>query len=390
MSQNVRKKTECEAAFRHKRLLHQLYVEKRQRIDELGARAFSENLAVGQRLQAYNELMDLLVRPLEPKQGTDEFASTSIEQERRNQIIVAMGVFLDTKVPNYLSGRSFYQYLLNSLPFILIDIYREDNGLRPLTKKEREILEAELQQKELMPEEKQSPPKPKKKVYGTMTVSVNALLDSENSGSAEFGDFLGREDDHSDLFCEEIIVLTLTALLGIHRRLKDKANNAVRINYFRLFYSEGVIHAVHNISEVLPLYQRHEREVLRQLKPLLLKYCLALEFPDPPMDECFMPLTDDYCRIIDLVYAKAKREVPLTQNDMIDYLQTAEGQHSTKQLITNNREFYRQYLRENGLLEYQPILSDEKDKAKRSTGKTSAKKRRRKSRDNTVSTESSD
>lgn len=76
----------------------------------------------------------------------------------------------------------------------------------------------------------------------------------ENGSSVEAG--LGADDT---------LVSLLSLILTLPERLKGKANNPKKITYYRMFFTDGVVAAVHDIPtrNDLGRYARHERDLFR-------------------------------------------------------------------------------------------------------------------------------
>lgn len=74
----------------------------------------------------------------------------------------------------------------------------------------------------------------------------------------------GSDTVADDIYFDDTLV-TLTALiLTMHTRLKGKENNEKRRNYFRMFFTDGIVYALQSTYE-LPKYERRERELFEAM-----------------------------------------------------------------------------------------------------------------------------
>lgn len=359
---------ESETIQRYRKSLSSLYKDKRERIDELGQRAFSPAYSESQQSQARIELMNLLWLPLTPstKEGRETGA---VPQSREDEEVLLGGLaqFYINRLDAYDPNTSFYTFLLQSAPYAVLDNVRRESGSRPLPDwaveeklKQEGKTEAEIRQ------ELETIRKKRTKKYGNLTISSDAPASSEEPEGATLGDVLpgglSPEKELIDDSAEETIARMLAALLNVRKLLHGKENNPARINFFRLFYTDTVVYTLREVSGLWRDYLRHEREILRQLKPLFLGFTLRLDFPEPPLDECFMPLTDDYCSLSAVAAAPARLESevlpdgkdvhlkePFKDEVLASYLKRKEQRSASRELVSQNRGKFLDYLRRCGV-----------------------------------------
>ena len=85
----------------------------------------------------------------------------------------------------------------------------------------------------------------------------------ENGGSVEAG-----------VDADDTLVSLLSLILTLPERLKGRANNPKKITYYRMFFTDGVVAAVHGMPQRSELwrYARHERDLFRALQIRFLDY----------------------------------------------------------------------------------------------------------------------
>jgi hypothetical protein len=82
------------------------------------------------------------------------------------------------------------------------------------------------------------------------------------------------EDPQARLDADATAMELLTLMLHLSERLPGRANNPVRVNYFRLFFTDGVAALLH--QQTAPAaYCRHERDLFTAMKVPFLDYFLA-------------------------------------------------------------------------------------------------------------------
>lgn len=156
----------------------------------------------------------------------------------------------------------------------------------------------------------------------------------ENGGSVEAG-----------VNADDTLISLLSLILTLPERLKGKANNPKKITYYRMFFTDGVVAAVHGVPKRSELgrYVRHERDLFR---------AFHIHFLDFFMRE--------RCRtIVDVADCEVKRygELvpgapmehpghPLPNDVYRQYLNSYEGYDvAADGSVSNQRAEYKQFLR---------------------------------------------
>lgn len=377
-AQNRNLKNEADAIARYRLSLSGLYRKDRERIDALGYRAFSQGSGDAQRLSAYNELIELLWRSLTPnrknrKRSNSDSMQGDVKEEalqnsEQEEILLAgLSEFFATRLSSYDPNESFYTFLLQSAPYAILDNIRRESGFQPLPDwAMEELLRKEGKSEEKIRQEMDAAKATRKRMYGSITDSIDAPVSSDDPCGTSIGEMLpgGRspEKELIDDSAEPSVLRMLAALLNVRTQLKGKENNPARINFFRLFYTDTVVFTLRDVSGLWRDYRRHEREILRQLKPLFLSFTLRLDFPELPLDECFMPLADDYCSFSAVAAAPARLESevlpdgknkqlkePFKDEVLAAYLTQKEQRAASREAVSQNRGYFLAYLRRCGV-----------------------------------------
>ena len=156
----------------------------------------------------------------------------------------------------------------------------------------------------------------------------------ENGASVEAG--VGADDT---------LVSLLSLILTLPERLKGRANNPKKITYYRMFFTDGVVAAVHGMSKQSELgrYIRHERDLFRAFQIRFLDFfmrercrnivdvadcevkCYGELVPGAPMEHPGHPLPNDVYR---------------------NYLNSCEGYDIVADAsVSNQRTEYKRFLR---------------------------------------------
>ena len=97
----------------------------------------------------------------------------------------------------------------------------------------------------------------------------------DDGGTSLKDGFLGAINvDDSRLIINEAVLELMTLMLDLKSRLGGKAGNPVRINYFRLFFTDGVVDAIQD-CQVVNAFGRRERDLFRVIKETFLNYFMC-------------------------------------------------------------------------------------------------------------------
>ena len=156
----------------------------------------------------------------------------------------------------------------------------------------------------------------------------------ENGSSVEAG-----------MDADDTLVSLLSLILTLPERLRGRANNPKKITYYRMFFTDGVVAAVHDLPErsELARYIRHERDLFRAFQVRFLDFfmrercrtigdvadCEVRRYgelvPGAPMEHPGHPLPNDVYR---------------------EYLNSCEGYDiAADASVSNQRAEYKRFLR---------------------------------------------
>ena len=155
----------------------------------------------------------------------------------------------------------------------------------------------------------------------------------ENGSSVEAG--VGADDT---------LVSLLSLILTLPERLKGKANNPKKITYYRMFFTDGVVAAVHDIPTRSDLgrYARHERDLFRAFQIHFLDFFMQKRC------RTIVDVADCEVKCYGELISGAPMEHPghpLPNDVYREYLNSHEGYDITADAsVSNQRKEYRQFL----------------------------------------------
>lgn len=114
----------------------------------------------------------------------------------------------------------------------------------------------------------------KKTVDGEKTTVRNASLDDEES-CIQIDSIADRraETDLEDVFLDERAYECLALILELPDRLRGRSNNPDKINYYRLFFTDGVVNYIR--SNPADVFFPHERELFQAMRVPFLDFFLS-------------------------------------------------------------------------------------------------------------------
>lgn len=175
-------------------------------------------------------------------------------------------------------------------------------------------------------------------------VSLDAPVSEDSTTTS--GDM--RQDENAvtaqeKMESEEYGMRIISLILTLPQRLNRQANNESRISYFRMFFTDGAVKAIHNIGT--SFFCAHERDLFRAMKLPFLdffmeKTCRTL------LEVTGTNLKDYGLMVPDRPMEKPKQPLP---NDVyLWYMNTQEdAQLKSLSTITNQRKAYQAFVEEN-------------------------------------------
>lgn len=139
---------------------------------------------------------------------------------------------------------SFYRFLTARLGLRKIDTFYRDAGAHSQTQKDLESGE--------------------KKAGRAYNQSLDARAEDDENNSRTLLDQQAHVDEHPSDF-DATFVSYLALMLSLPERLKGKACNDARINYFRMFYTDFTTGFLRGEKNYLPCI-KHERDVFYAMK----------------------------------------------------------------------------------------------------------------------------
>ena len=121
-----------------------------------------------------------------------------------------------------------------------------------------------------------------------------------------------------------------------------------------LFFTELMSRIIRRFPRLEALLSAHEREYLRQMKPLFLLYTLTISFPRPNLNEFFLSESGTYCTLRDIQLSELKNKNvffpgkpaepmkdPVPDAVLVSYLKDCEDSLSYAALISQNRGYFK-------------------------------------------------
>ncbi|MBE5708298.1 MAG: hypothetical protein EGR51_00125 [Oscillibacter sp.] len=145
------------------------------------------------------------------------------------------------------------------------------------------------------------------------------------------------------LEAESTVQQLLTLILQLPERLTGQAKNPARVNYYRMFFTDGTVAALHAVGA--QPYRTHERDLFRAMKLPFLDF-----FMERPCRTVPTIMETDLKRYGEIVEGRPMEHPgqPLPNDVYVTYLGNAEGlEVKSPSTITNQRTAYRAFLKEN-------------------------------------------
>lgn len=144
---------------------------------------------------------------------------------------------------------------------------------------------------------------------------------------------------------DDTLVSLLSMILTLSERLKGRANNPKKITYYRMFFTDGVVAAVHDMPKQSELgrYIRHERDLFRAFQIRFLDFFMQ--------ERCrtIVDIADCEVKQYGELVAGAPMEHPghpLPNDVYREYLNSYEGYDvSADASVSNQRTEYKRFLR---------------------------------------------
>lgn len=174
--------------------------------------------------------------------------------------------------------------------------------------------------------------------------SLNAPVGDDGEGTlADQQAAPGGDWGQEHLEAESTVQQLLTLILQLPERLSGQAKNPARVNYYRMFFTDGTVAALHTVGA--QLYHTHERDLFRAMKLPFLDF-----FMERPCRTVPAIMETDLKRYGEMVEDRPMEAPgqPLPNDVYVTYLGKAEGvEVKSPSTITNQRTAYRAFLKEN-------------------------------------------
>ncbi|MEG1683004.1 MAG: hypothetical protein RR295_04180 [Oscillospiraceae bacterium] len=176
--------------------------------------------------------------------------------------------------------------------------------------------------------------------------SLDAKISGDGENEITGGEFLADAPAEDAFLLQERLdaeAFGWTALiLGLPRRLQGRANNPIRLNYFRMFFTDSFSNFLRKEAEPTR-YVAHERDAFQAMKLPFLDY-----FMDRPY-RAILELAEGHLKSYgDLVDGRPMTEAkqPLANDVFIAYLGRLESYQANASAVTQQRQEYRKFMKE--------------------------------------------
>ena len=247
-----------------------------------------------------------------------EITQAMLELFRDPEDMEALGIFWEQDLRRYDPGKgSFRGFVISRLKHRRQDLEHEDTGARRVTGED-----------------------------GRQCWEGNASLDApagEDGGTwgdrqASSASGAGEEDLEAEAAVQELIAL----ILLLPRRLSGQARNPARINYYRMFFTDGMVDALNRMGAGPCLC--HERDLFAAMKVPFLDF--FMERRCRSVEEILASGVKDYGRMV-AGRPMEPPDQPLPNDVYMTYLNQEEGAAiRSASTITNQRMAYYAFLRE--------------------------------------------
>ena len=173
----------------------------------------------------------------------------------------------------------------------------------------------------------------------------NTSLDvSENEDATTWAEQLADQSIHDPeemLVAQQTALQLITIILQLPQRLHGQANNPEKINYYRLFFTDGVVSSVYEAGA--DIYIAHERDLFEAMK---------LPFLDFFMAEICRSVHEIYKGQLKLYGAMvegapmSEPKQPLPNDVYTTYLDKKENRQVKASALSNQRTAYVKFLKE--------------------------------------------
>lgn len=171
--------------------------------------------------------------------------------------------------------------------------------------------------------------------------SLDTLAEVEDS--AALGDSLVGEADVDDsrLAIDDTVLELMSLMLDLKSRLGSRAGNPSKINYYRLFFTDGVVDAIH--CQGAEAFARRERDLFKAVKETFLNYFMCR--PCSCVEDILNTDLKPYGQMVEGRPMEPPGH-PLPNDVYTTYLEQVEHYSATAPAVSQQRTAYRAFMRE--------------------------------------------
>lgn len=171
-----------------------------------------------------------------------------------------------------------------------------------------------------------------------------SLCDPIGEDGSTLGDTISGDAGAADsgMMIDECVLEVLTLMFDLKDRLGGSAGNPVRINYFRLFFTDGAVDAIQS-GHSTAAFARRERDLFRVIKVSFLDFFMSRSCRD------VAAIADTELKLYGRMVEGRPMEPPKQPfpNDVYTtYLRQAEHYTATASAVSQQRAHYEKFLKE--------------------------------------------
>lgn len=171
--------------------------------------------------------------------------------------------------------------------------------------------------------------------------SLNKPVGENGSTTLEETIFGGSDVDDSELLIDERVLELMTLMLNLKDRLSSKASNPAKINYYRLFFTDGVVDAIHR--QGTKTFACRERDLFRAMKEIFLNY--FMKSPCSCVEDVLRTGLKPYGQMVEGRPMEPPGH-PLPNDVYTTYLGQVEHYTAGESAVSQQRTAYRTFMRE--------------------------------------------
>lgn len=147
--------------------------------------------------------------------------------------------------------------------------------------------------------------------------------------------------DDSGMMIDELVLELMTIMLDLKGHLDGRAGNPQKINYYRLFFTDGIVHAIR--GQGAEAFVRRERDLFRVIKESFLNFFMSS--PCGSVEDILAAGLNPYGQMVEGRPMEPPKQ-PLPNDVYTTYLRQVEHYTATAQAVSQQRTAYQTFIRD--------------------------------------------